>query len=237
MTEQPDEFPAHDEDWREGLLRRVRLLLFVVFLFAGFVIVVAATSQQMRMLGVFTMACTLVLFVILSIRRISLPIRGLVATLMVGLTAIVSYFVGGYLAGPAVAATYALILAALLFGHRLFFGMLAVFALLPIIAIALIGSGLWAGPLPGDFDPTDLITWIRTGLISVVIWGAIGVSVLFVQRTVEGNLERRERELDRWLRWREGESARLALYQVLQAIPQELLDDLQTTRLVDYFRT
>ncbi len=186
-----------NQDWREGLLDRVRFVLFAVLAFSGFITLVASRTHSMFLIGAIATITSLALIFLIAARQISLVIRSLIVVAVTVCTAVFSYWGAGYLAGPAVTTTFALLTAALLFGRRAFVVLLVLFSTLPFIAAFLIWQGLWQGPPASDFDPTTPLTWIRTGLISIVMWGAAGFAVLFVKDTIEGNLAQKEAALSR----------------------------------------
>ena len=184
-------------DWREGLLNRVRIVLFAVLAFSGFITLIAARTHSMYLIAAIATITSLSLIVLIASRRISLFVRSLTVVVVIACTAVFSYWGAGYLAGPAVTAAFALIIAVLLFGRRAFIALLVLFSTLPFLAALLIWLGVWQGPPATDFDPTTPLTWVRTGLMSIVMWGAAGFAVLFVKDTIEGNLEQKEAALSR----------------------------------------
>ena len=151
----------------------------------------------MMTIGFIAMLTSLLLIGILSSSRIPLFGRSLATAIVVSLTALATYAGGGFLAGPATSMTFALVVVALLFGRSTFMAMLAFYALLPFVAALLVWQGYWDGPPIDDFDPTMPITWIRSGIISIVMWAAVGFSVLFVKDTIEGNLAQKDAALAR----------------------------------------
>ncbi len=184
-------------DWREGLLDRVRIVLFAVLAFSAFITVIAARTHSMLLIAAIATITSLTLIILIAARGISLFVRSLTVVVVIACTAIFSYWGAGYLAGPAATAAFALVIAALLFGRRAFITLLIVFSTMPFIAAFLVGQGFWEGPPSTDFDPQTPLTWVRTGLISIVMWGAAGFAVLFVKDTIEGNLAQKEAALSR----------------------------------------
>ncbi len=186
-----------NQDWREGLLNRVRIVLIAVLAFSAFITLVAARTHSMYLIAAIATITSLSLIVLIASQKVSLFARSLTVVIVIACTAVFSYWGAGYLAGPAATASFALVIAALLFGRRAFIALLVVFSLLPFIAASLIAAGIWQGPPASDFDPSTPLTWVRTGLISIVMWGAAGFAVLFVKDTIDGNLAQKEAALSR----------------------------------------
>ncbi len=184
--------PYTDEDWREGLLARLRTLMFGILALGGLTTTVGARAEGMRTFGIIMIVISVVLIVILSSKRLSVLARSLASVFAFGGASFVSYFFAGILSGPAVAAALTVILAALLIGQRALIVTVVIFATLHLSLGAAVGLGVWEGPQPADLNPSDPIIWFRTGFTAIVVWMGIGFSVLFVVRTVERNLNRRQ---------------------------------------------
>ncbi|MDJ0909526.1 MAG: ATP-binding protein [Woeseiaceae bacterium] len=187
--------PYTDEDWREGLLARLRTLMVGVLILGGLTTTVGARAEGMRVFGIIMMFISLALIVILTSKRLPVFIRSLASVVAFGGAAFVSYFFAGFLSGPAVAAALSVILAALLIGKRALIVTIVIFATLHLSLGTAVGLGVWDGPQAADLNPSDPVIWFRTGFTALVIWAGIGFSVLFVVRTVERNLNRRQAAL------------------------------------------
>lgn len=187
--------PATDEDWREGLLVRFRVLVIGTLVVGGLIATVGGCAEGMRVFGIVIVATSLALIVILSSKQLSVRTRSFAAVLTFGAAAFVSYFFAGFLSGPAVAAAFTMILAALLIGKRALIACIAIFATLHLSLGTAVGLGIWTGPQPADMNPIDPVVWFRTGVTAIVLWTGIGFSVLFVVNAVERNLNRRQAAL------------------------------------------
>jgi signal transduction histidine kinase len=111
------------------------------------------------------------------------------------MASVASYLIGGFLPGSALAATTALVFAALLIGRT---ALVIVFAFFMVLVIALtigISTDLWHGPDFLLYDARDPKNWIRTSFVSITIWGVIGFSVTFVIGTIEKNLAYLRKEM------------------------------------------
>ncbi len=190
-----EERPYTDEDWREGLLSRLRLVVFGMLVLGGLTTLFGIRTENTRLFGAIIVVSSFVLLVLLSARGLSIRFRSRAAVIAFGSTAFVSYFFAGFLSGPAVASALTMILAALLIGKHALVGLLAVFATLHFSLGAAVGLGVWDGPAAADMNPTDPVIWARTGIASTVLWIGVGFSVLFVVNTIERNLNRRRAAL------------------------------------------
>ena len=122
--------PYTDEDWREGLLARLRTLMIGVFVLGGLITTVGARAEGMRTFGLIMVGFSVILIAILTSRRLPVFVRSLASILTFGAAAFVAYFFAGFLSGPALAAVLSMILAALLIGKRALIATIAIFATL-----------------------------------------------------------------------------------------------------------
>ena len=193
---EPDGQPVHiDDDWREGLLARVRIVVILLMGFAGLVAAIWHGSQAMQYFGICLVVSAVILFPILSSKRITVTARAVIAVVALSVAVAISYTIAGYLPGGALAGAYTLVIAALFLGRNAYLALLAVLMSIVILLIVAVRIGAWEGPAIVDFDPGLYFNWIRTSFVTFVIWISLGASVLFVVNAIERNAERGEQAL------------------------------------------
>ncbi len=197
MSTTPEINDNDETDWRAALLSRVGIVVVVLLALGGAAAVISANrSDALRALGLALMMSSAILFAILSIRRLSTRIKSIVIVATLGAGSVASYTIVGYLPGGTVTAAFVLILAALLIGRKTFIAVLVAYTLLVITLTVLVATDTWQGPNLVSIDPGDPTNWVRTSLMSVILWTSLSFSVLFVVDTVEENLARRRAALD-----------------------------------------
>jgi len=187
-----------DIDWRATLLSRVGIVVVVLLALGGAATLVGGPrSEALRTLGLSVMGSSVALFGILSIRQIPPRIKSIVIIMTLGATSVAAYSIAGYLPGGPVTAAYVLILTALLIGRKSFIAVLVAYTLLVITLTVLVATDVWQGPNLIDVDPGDPTNWLRTSLVTVLLWTSLSFSVLFVVNTIEDNLARRRTALEK----------------------------------------
>ncbi len=135
------------------------------------------------------------LIFVVSRKQLSTRLRASIVVGTLVVIELVSNLLIGLTGGVALAAAFALVMAALLLGRRAMIVTLAVLVIGSLGILVALASGLITGPPPAESNMSDPVVWLRITLVSVAVWTLIGFSVLFVVNTIETNLARREQAL------------------------------------------
>lgn len=184
-----------DENWREGLLSRIRIVAFLIMGLGGTAVIAGAGTDALRYFGISLLALAIFLIVFLTAKTFSYKVRAIVAVATMGWAGITAYLLIGFLPGGPMTVAYVLFMAALTLGRKAFLGILLAFSAFVFALSVSVAFDVWPGPAPVDIDPENPVTWYRSSVVSVTFWASIGFSVLFVVGAVERNLERRNRAL------------------------------------------
>jgi signal transduction histidine kinase/CheY-like chemotaxis protein len=181
----------HEIDWRTQLFLRIRWIVIIVVLLAANVILFSGSSDALYFLGFGAIASSTFIIGPLWSSRISVRVRSNLLIAALAAVTVACYIAVGYLPGSSLTGCLVLVVTVLLKGRNAFIGVLAAFLLFLVGLAAAVAAGWWAGPAYMDVTPADSLNWLRTGLVTVLLWAALGFSVLFVVDSIETNLARR----------------------------------------------
>jgi signal transduction histidine kinase len=176
---------SHEEPgWRDDLLNRLRLIVLPVSILSGLFGTALAQTDATRWLGVVIAAsCSAVVFLTGPRRPYRARAWWMISTVVVVSGA--SLVVVGLNPGPVLAVTFYLIMAAILLGRGVMTGLLVSMSALVVALGGAIALGLWSGPPMLEVDQRDPTIWMRLAFMSVIAWGGIAFSVVFVVNAVE----------------------------------------------------
>lgn len=176
-------------------MTRLRLIVLPVSMGSGAIGGMLGRSDATRWLGLVIVASCAAAFVASSPRR---PYRAR-AWSMISIVLVVSasgFFFVGLSPGPVLAVTFCLVMTALLLGRAVLTFVLVLTGTMGFALTGAIALGLWSGPPLVEVDMRDPVIWAREMMISVLCWGGISFSVLFVMNAIERTSERRKVALD-----------------------------------------
>ena len=181
---------SDETDWRANLVPRISAVAVAVVGLGGVAVLAGFQTAPMGIFGLCLVGWAIVMIGLLATRRISNPVKSTIVVGSMSVAAVVSYIIGGFLPGSALAVTAALVFAALLLGRTALIITFSFFMVLVVGLTVSITAGLWQGPHVAGFDPQIPANWIRTSFVSIIIWAGVGFSVTFVIVTIETNLAR-----------------------------------------------
>jgi len=190
--------PTHINDspaWREALLDKFRYAIILGMLFASVTVLLSARSGALRWQGFTILVLLPAIHWLLSNRKLSFVGRSWTAIGTMATVSVIAYVLVGLNPGPPLLAGLSLVAATLLLGRRQATLLLAIYVLMLAFVTTAIWSGLWDGPPPAESNGNDALIWLRTSILSVILWTTTAYGVFFVVNTVEKTLQQREKAL------------------------------------------
>jgi hypothetical protein len=159
-----------DRGWREDLVPRVSAVAVALVGLCGAAVLTGFQSEAMRIFGLCLVGWSIVMIGLLATRLIPSHAKSTVIVGSLAVASVVSYIIGGFLPGSALAVTTTLVFAALLMGRTALVVLFSFFMVLLAGLTGAITAGLWQGPNVAGFDPQLPANWIRTSFVSIIIW-------------------------------------------------------------------